>query len=126
MAKQFTPLPENLVRDIYADPGTHREIAARYGVHRGTVWRIKAGRAYGEVTGQDRAPVARDPRTFARGKAVASSRPGMRRPPQKLTADDVRYARQSSLPCRVVGELLGVSAMAISKIRRGIIWRHVA
>ena len=54
---QFNPprsrdLPDKTVKDIFNAKGLHKEIAAKFGVDRSTVCRIKSGSAYSEVTGK--------------------------------------------------------------------------
>lgn len=44
----------------------------------------------------------------------------------KLTDEDVREVRSSSLSCRKTAALKGVSRSTVSLVRRGERWRHVA
>lgn len=43
----------------------------------------------------------------------------------KLTVDDVRHIKQSSLGVAELGRMFGVSASAICDVRAGRTWRHV-
>jgi hypothetical protein len=50
---------------------------------------------------------------------------GERSPSHKLTADDVKKIRQSSLSSYVLARRYGITRQAIDKARRGLTWRYV-
>lgn len=67
-----------------------------------------------------------------RGENVRQQREHGRRPlgemvtNSKLTSRDVIFARNSTLPQRILGNLLGVNPNTIGKVRRREIWSHIS
>jgi hypothetical protein len=58
--------------------------------------------------------------------ACQENRRGERTGTAKLTADDVRVIRESTVkPYRLIAEKYGVDASLIGQIKRRVIWRHV-
>jgi hypothetical protein len=51
---------------------------------------------------------------------------GLDHPSSRLTADLVREIRKSPLSCKAAAEAFGISAMTISRCRRGITYQEVA
>ena len=47
------------------------------------------------------------------------------RMPRKITADAVRYARQSSESLAVLSTKLGISESYASALRKGRLWKHI-
>lgn len=52
---------------------------------------------------------------------------GERQPAAKLTDDDVRHIRNQpcDIPCKILGNLYGVSGGIISRVRNRKLWKHV-
>ena len=50
---------------------------------------------------------------------------GLEHPSSCLTADLVRKVRESPLSCKAAGEMFGISAMTVSRCRRGLTYQEV-
>lgn len=98
------------VAAIRADPRPYSVIAREYGVSPSAIGDVRAGRSWAHVPGavpEDRAQ-------------------GDKHPSARLTADDVRWARQSGIPGSVLAdEVFGMSRAAIYGMLRGDTWKHV-
>jgi uncharacterized protein YerC len=102
-------LTEEAARAIHAGAPT-RDIIARWGVSRGTVSHVRVGRTWAHV-GPSR------PRDG--GQAM-----GERSPNARLTERAVRKIRAGARTRDIMAEY-GVSRQAVSRVRRGLAWRHV-
>lgn len=98
------------VRAIRADPRAYTEIAKDYGVGSSSVGDVRTGRSWAHVP----------------GAIPEDRRRGDRHPQAILTAESVRWARQSGISGAVLAdEVFGVSRATVYQMLRGETWKHV-
>jgi len=106
-------LSEAEVRKICADPRTHAQIAADYGVAASTVGSLKQGVSWKSLGIHE---IAHAKRVGKRGETQWAA---------KLTEEAVREIRSSSLTGKSLAEKFGVTQQLICDIRKRRAWKHV-
>mgnify|MGYP001575493773 CR=1 FL=1 len=112
---KFTP---EQVAEIVARTEMNHVLAAKYGVAKSTIKRLRCGYTYAEETNSE---ALRQEASQRRG----ISRPGMNNPCAKLTPDQVRYIRSSNKTTYQIADELGVTQPTIASARRRATYKDV-
>jgi uncharacterized protein YerC len=103
-------LTERQIVKIRIDVREYKLIAADYKISVGRVSEIKTGKAWGHISSE----------SVIRGRAV-----GERHPLSKINDEIAIMIRRDTRTSLAIAKQYGVSESAVSRIKRGITWKHL-
>lgn len=106
------------IKAILASPKTNGELAQEYGVSKHAIKCVRTGRTY---TNETDAAALREAAKSRKGL----SRPGLKNPTAKLTAEQVRYIRSSTKTTYQIADELGVTQPTVASARRRATYKDV-